>query len=95
MSTRRSPVGPSVVVHSPSSMVRVVPALATIVTLGVLAFDDVLVVERDERLDAPMADLARQIAASADAENDREGARDVPAAGHRSHEDGDRPLKHC
>ena len=56
------------VVHSPSSMVRVVPALATIVTLGVLAFDDVLVVERDERLDAPMADLARQIAASADAE---------------------------
>ena len=49
-------------------MVRVVPALASIVTLGVLAFDDVLVVEHDERLDAPMTDLARQIAASADAE---------------------------
>ena len=49
-------------------MVRVVPVLASIVTLGVLAFDDVLVIERDERLDATMADLARQIPATADAE---------------------------
>ena len=49
-------------------MARVVSALASIATLGVLVFDDVLVIERDERLDAPMADLARQIPATADAE---------------------------
>ena len=80
-------MGPSVVVHSPSSMVRVVPALATIVTLGVLAFDDVLVVERDERLDAPMADPRPSDSSVGRCRDDREGARDVPAAGHRSHED--------
>jgi DNA/RNA-binding domain of Phe-tRNA-synthetase-like protein len=40
--------------------VHVDPALSAILTLGVLAMDDVTVVERESRLDAPLTEAARQ-----------------------------------
>jgi DNA/RNA-binding domain of Phe-tRNA-synthetase-like protein len=40
--------------------VRVHPDLSSILTLGVLAMDDVRVVEREPKLDAPLAEAARQ-----------------------------------
>jgi DNA/RNA-binding domain of Phe-tRNA-synthetase-like protein len=39
---------------------RVDPDLSSILTLGVLAMDDVMVVERDPKLDGPLAEAARQ-----------------------------------
>lgn len=40
--------------------VRVDPSLSSILTLGVLAMDDVTVVERETKLDAPLLEAARQ-----------------------------------
>jgi DNA/RNA-binding domain of Phe-tRNA-synthetase-like protein len=42
-------------------VLTIAPVLQSIVSAGVLAFDDVKVVEREPRLDAPLADLAAAV----------------------------------